>query len=171
MPAPLFVVVGRTPHGNHEETPGQIGQCTEQADLAVTRKYGGTGLGLSITKQIIDKQNGSIRVESEEGIGTTFYIELPFEETEEQVDAPREPSRTDFSFLKDKSVLIVDDEPFNRTLLRSMFHGVNISILEATNGLEALEQLKNNDVDILGRSIQNKVTHIAANDVSLKSFL
>ena len=57
----------------------------EQADLTVTRKYGGTGLGLSITKQIIDKQGGTIRVNSEEGIGTTFYIEIPFEKTEEKV--------------------------------------------------------------------------------------
>ena len=121
----------------------------EQADLAVTRKYGGTGLGLSITKQIIDKQHGTIRLNSEEGIGTTFFIEIPFEKTEDQVDEPREPSRTDFSFLKDKSVLIVDDEPFNRTLLRSMFHGVNITLLEAANGLEALEQLKNNDIDMV----------------------
>jgi len=121
----------------------------EQADPGVTRKYGGTGLGLSITKQIIDKQKGSIRVNSLEGVGTTFYIEIPFEVTEDKVDSPREPSRTDFSFLKDKSLLIVDDEPFNRTLLRSMFHGVNITLLEATNGLEALEQLKNNDVDMV----------------------
>lgn len=121
----------------------------EQADLTVTRKYGGTGLGLSITKQIIDKQNGSIRVNSEEGIGTTFYIEIPFEITEEKIDAPRAPSRTDFSFLKDKCVLIVDDEPFNRTLLRSMFHGVNVKLLEAVNGLEALESLKNNDIDFV----------------------
>ncbi len=121
----------------------------EQADLTVTRKYGGTGLGLSITKQIIDKQNGSIRLNSEEGVGTTFYIEIPFEVTDEKIDAPRAPSRTDFSFLKDKTVLIVDDEPFNRTLLRSMFHGVNVKLLEAVNGLEALESLKNNDIDFV----------------------
>lgn len=142
----------------------------EQADLAVTRKYGGTGLGLSITKQIIDKQGGTIRVNSEEGVGTTFYIEIPFEKTEEKVDAPREPSRTDFSFLKDKSVLIVDDEPFNRTLLRSLFHGVNITLLEAINGLEALEQLKNNDIDIVlldirmpemnGHEVREKMTEM-----------
>ena len=142
----------------------------EQADLTVTRKYGGTGLGLSITKQIIDKQGGTIRVNSEEGIGTTFYIEIPFEKTEEKVDAPREPSRTDFSFLKDKSILIVDDEPFNRTLLRSLFHGVNVTLLEATNGLEALEQLKNNDIDIVlldirmpemnGHEVREKMTEM-----------
>ncbi|MDR0803155.1 ATP-binding protein [Fluviicola sp.] len=118
----------------------------EQADLTVTRKYGGTGLGLSITKQIIDKQNGSIRVDSEEGTGTTFYIEIPFGVTDGKIDAPRAPSRTDFSFLKDKCVLIVDDEPFNRILLRSMFHGVNVKLLEAVNGVEALELLKNNNI-------------------------
>lgn len=121
----------------------------EQADPGVSRKYGGTGLGLSITKQIIDKQKGSIRVNSAEGVGTTFYVEIPFEVTDEKVDSPREPSRTDFSFLKDKSLLIVDDEPFNRTLLRSMFHGIPMTLLEASNGLEALEQLKNNDVDMV----------------------
>ena len=146
----------------------------EQADLTVTRKYGGTGLGLSITKQIIDKQNGTIRVNSKEGIGTTFFIEIPFETTEDKIDAPREPSRTDFSFLKDKSVLIVDDEPFNRTLLRSMFHGVNLTLLEATNGLEALEQLKNNDVDIIlldvrmpemnGHELREKMTEMETLD-------
>lgn len=146
----------------------------EQADSTVTRKYGGTGLGLSITKQIIDKQNGTIRVNSKEGIGTTFFIEIPFEITEDKIDAPREPSRTDFSFLKDKSVLIVDDEPFNRTLLRSMFHGINLTLLEATNGLEALEQLKNNDVDIIlldirmpemnGHELREKMTEMETLD-------
>jgi signal transduction histidine kinase/CheY-like chemotaxis protein len=135
--------------GMSESQKERIFEPFEQADSTVTRKYGGTGLGLSITKQIIDKQNGTIRVNSKEGIGTTFFIEIPFEITEEKMDAPREPLRTDFSFLKDKSILIVDDEPFNRTLLRSMFHGITLTLLEASNGLEALEQLKNNDVDVI----------------------
>ena len=146
----------------------------EQADLAVTRKYGGTGLGLSITRQIIDKQGGNIRVDSEEGIGTTFYITIPFEVTEDKVDAPREPSRTDFSFLKDKTLLIVDDEPFNRTLLRSMFHGINITLIEAANGVEALEQLKNNHIDMVlldvrmpemnGHELREKMTEMETLD-------
>lgn len=160
--------------GMTEAQRERIFEPFEQADSTVTRKYGGTGLGLSITKQIIDKQNGTIRVNSKEGIGTTFFIEIPFEITEDKIDAPREPSRTDFSFLKDKSVLIVDDEPFNRTLLRSMFHGVNLTLLEATNGLEALEQLKNNDVDIIlldirmpemnGHELREKMTEMETLD-------
>lgn len=160
--------------GMSEAQRERIFEPFEQADLTVTRKYGGTGLGLSITKQIIDKQNGSIRVNSKEGIGTTFFIEIPFEITEDKIDAPREPSRTDFSFLKDKSVLIVDDEPFNRTLLRSMFHGVSLTLLEATNGLEALEQLKNNDVDLIlldvrmpemnGHELREKMTEMETLD-------
>jgi signal transduction histidine kinase/CheY-like chemotaxis protein/CHASE3 domain sensor protein len=160
--------------GMSEAQKERIFEPFEQADLTVTRKYGGTGLGLSITKQIIDKQNGTIRVNSKEGIGTTFFIEIPFEITEDKIDAPREPSRTDFSFLKDKSVLIVDDEPFNRTLLRSMFHGVSLTLLEATNGLEALEQLKNNDVDLIlldvrmpemnGHELREKMTEMETLD-------
>jgi len=160
--------------GMSEAQRERIFEPFEQADLTVTRKYGGTGLGLSITKQIIDKQNGLIRVNSKEGIGTTFFIEIPFEITEDKIDAPREPSRTDFSFLKDKSVLIVDDEPFNRTLLRSMFHGVSLTLLEATNGLEALEQLKNNDVDLIlldvrmpemnGHELREKMTEMETLD-------
>src|SRR6218665_25623 len=124
-----------------------IFQPFEQADITVARKYGGTGLGLSITKIIIYKMGGNISVKSQPGKGTTFTLkfELPVSSFEEQV----EETRKDFSFLKSKTVLLVDDEPFNRLLLKAIFDGVEMTLLEAANGLEALEIIEKNEIDIV----------------------
>jgi signal transduction histidine kinase len=48
-----------------------------QVDGSSTREYGGTGLGLSIAKSLVDAHHGTLRVESEVGRGTTFYVTLP----------------------------------------------------------------------------------------------
>lgn len=120
----------------------------EQADGSVARKYGGTGLGLSITKLIVEKMGGTISVKSTVGKGTTFTLKLKLELSEES-QKHEETERVDFSFLTGKTVLLVDDEPFNRLLLKTIFEGVKMNLLEAGNGLEALEMIKNNSIDIM----------------------
>ena len=55
----------------------RVFQRFAQADGADSRRQGGTGLGLSICKTIVEELGGSIWFDSAEGIGTTFYVELP----------------------------------------------------------------------------------------------
>lgn len=63
--------------GMDKEQTARIFESFVQADLSTTKKYGGTGLGLSISKQFCELMGGDIRVESEPGAGTTFWIRLP----------------------------------------------------------------------------------------------
>ncbi len=125
----------------------------EQADGSVARRFGGTGLGLSITRLIVEKMDGSISVKSQEGKGTSFTIKLTLPFSETLVKEPTK-TKTDFSFLHDKTILLVDDEPFNRLLLRSIFDGVKMNLLEAGNGVEAFELIKNNNIDIVLLDVQ-----------------
>ncbi|MFT5433615.1 MAG: signal transduction histidine kinase [Myxococcota bacterium] len=63
--------------GIPEEFKGRVFSKLAQADSSNTRQKGGTGLGLSITKSIVERHQGTINFDSGEGIGTTFYVDLP----------------------------------------------------------------------------------------------
>lgn len=120
----------------------------EQADESVARNYGGTGLGLSITKRIVEAQKGHIQVESERNKGSKFIVQWPLILANKDNNETTIPAQTDFAFLNGKTILIADDEPFNRILLKSFFHTVNVNILEAENGLIALDLITRNSIDI-----------------------
>jgi signal transduction histidine kinase/CheY-like chemotaxis protein/HPt (histidine-containing phosphotransfer) domain-containing protein len=120
----------------------------EQADKGVTRNYGGTGLGLSITKILIESQGGDIYINSTVGKGTEVIFNLPLKKGQVS-DLETESEIIPESFdMGGRSVLVADDEDFNRRLLASIMGKWNVKIVEARNGKEALEKIKDGDFDL-----------------------
>ncbi len=135
--------------GMTDEQLSRIFDEFEQAEVSTTRQFGGTGLGLSITKKIVHLLNGTISVESEKGVGTTFEIDLPFKVgSESDMYVIRGEAKTTTE-LKNVSILIVDDEIYNRKLLRAVLGKHQVNITEAENGIEAVEEVKRNRYDVV----------------------
>lgn len=146
----LQIIIADTGIGMTPDQLKKIFKEFEQAEVSTSRTYGGTGLGLAITKKLIKLFDGSIEVTSEKNKGTQVKIEIPFNIGKEElvVDIKQEQN-IEISFLEGKRILIVDDEPFNRKLLQSMLKDKNVSLMEATNGLEAVEAVEENEFDVV----------------------
>ncbi len=117
---------------------GLIFDSFTQAHVSTTRQYGGTGLGLAITKQLVERMNGKIWVESIVGSGSTFHCSLPFQV---QTTSMHQASTTPID-LTGVRVLAVDDHPTNLLILRETLSGCGAEVTEASDGKAALEKLR-----------------------------
>jgi signal transduction histidine kinase/CheY-like chemotaxis protein len=101
----------------------------------------GTGLGLSISQQFVTMMGGHLTLRSEVGRGTIFHFDVPLELASER-DLPQAPSRRRVVGIRNPQreirVLIVDDRPENRQLMREWMSLIQFSVREASNGQEAL---------------------------------
>jgi signal transduction histidine kinase len=120
-------------------------QPFNQADTSTTRIFGGTGLGLAICKQLCDRMGGHIAVQSHQGLGSTFSVDLPFESADkpEVIDSLLATHATpdggyDFTGVR---ILVVEDHVLNRQLLLALLNKVNANVTVATQGEEALDLL------------------------------
>jgi CheY-like chemotaxis protein len=143
-------------HTVHRLTPGPYVRLTvsdtgcgmDQATVAkifepffTTKPVGaGTGLGLSTVYGIVKQHDGFIWAYSEPGIGTVMKIYLPAASAGAgEIDEPLEPLRAESGRLESATVLVVEDEPSVRSLVRRSLEGVGLTVAEAENGRQALE--------------------------------
>ncbi|RAL21180.1 hybrid sensor histidine kinase/response regulator [Lujinxingia litoralis] len=130
--------IGMTP-----EELQEIFEAFTQADTSTTREFGGTGLGLTITRHFASLLGGTIEVESHKDQGTIFTVrlsadlranELPRHSPAEERDTPRPdpgPGPGD-------TVLVIDDDPTVRDLLRRMLEREGFEVVAAASGTEGL---------------------------------
>lgn len=148
----LKIIVQDTGIGISKEKQALIFDKFQQADISTTRQYGGTGLGLTITKQLTDMMNGTISIESQLNIGTTFTVMIPFKISKEipTKDCSSLNSRTLMQFNTDLKILIVDDHPVNLLYLKTKLKSLGFSLpAEAENGRKALELFQQNHFDLI----------------------
>ena len=106
----------------------------EQADNGIARKYGGTGLGMAITKKLVAIMDGTIEVESQEGAGTTFMVDLPFGVSKVDKKTAAE--------MEEMRVLVVDDDNDTCEHAAVLLKGMGVNVDWALNGFEAIEKVR-----------------------------
>ena len=116
------------------------------------RRRGGTGLGLAISQRIVEAMGGRIEVETLPGKGSRFRFALSFEVDHSLQHVPPVDSAMgglDEDVMLVGTVLVVEDNDVNRMIAREVLHSLGLGVIEAVNGMEALEQLAQHPIDLV----------------------
>ncbi len=127
-----------------------------QAEDNTSRQFGGTGLGLNISKQLIEKQKGTINVESEPGKGTSFTFSIPFAIG----GSVTQVNTREFKIankLTGARILLCEDNELNQRLAKAILNESGCIVDLAENGQKGIEFLKNQTYDLILMDIQMPV--------------
>ncbi|MFT7433867.1 MAG: signal transduction histidine kinase/CheY-like chemotaxis protein [Alphaproteobacteria bacterium] len=154
----LYVAVTDTGEGVSDEfQKNKIFEPFTQEDEGINRKYGGTGLGLAVSQQMVKLMNGELKVESEKGKGSIFYFTIPvYTNSDSITPEPAQQLPGTKAALTEKNILVADDDPLNRMLLKKMLVTMGHNITLAKDGDDALNKLEGHDLIFMDVMMPNK---------------
>jgi signal transduction histidine kinase/ActR/RegA family two-component response regulator/HPt (histidine-containing phosphotransfer) domain-containing protein len=163
----LIIEVADTGVGIPADKLPEIFQPFHQADNTVTRRFGGTGLGLAISRHLAEALGGEIAVRSELGRGSTFTVSIdpgPLADTTLRPAPPadalrprRAPSSPTPKLPGAGHILLVEDGPTNRKLIRTVLEGAGWTVATAENGLVAVKLAETQKYDLILMDMQMPV--------------
>lgn len=131
-------------------SPEQVKRLFEefyQVDSSMTRRFGGTGLGLAISRHLVELMSGQLRVESQPGVGSRFWFEIPAPcACPQTADSKTEVELTLPVGLR---VLVVEDNPINRMMAERLLAKAGVQVDLAENGRIALERHTAEPYDVI----------------------
>lgn len=160
MTCDLILEVSDTGIGIPIEQQELIFQAFRQQEGQSTRKFGGTGLGLTITKRMVEMMNGQISVQSKPGEGSTFTVilkDVTIGQSYTPISISEDIELAKGFLFNNQTVLLVEDIQLNRAVIKEMFRGKNLLLLEAVNGVEALDVCRKNKPDLILMDMQMPV--------------
>ena len=131
----LTVTVSDTGVGIENSFLEKIFEPFSQEDNSFTNRFGGAGLGLAVSRKIVEYMGGSLRAESEKGVGSTFILQVPLERLPEKIEEEVPPD------LAGRRVLIVEDIADNAEILADILELEDVSSDWAENGKVAVERV------------------------------
>ncbi|MFM1930706.1 MAG: hypothetical protein RL226_9 [Bacteroidota bacterium] len=145
--------------GIEPEKVSMLFESFTQIDSSSSRKYGGTGLGLAISKRLIELMDGSIRVDSIPGKGSTFSFELALPCTEEKAGNDLRSEERKFTSeemfdISNLSICVAEDNIINQHVIRLLLADFGIHPTVVSNGAELIEELKTNRYDAVFMDLQ-----------------
>ncbi len=151
-----FCVVDTGP-GIREDFQNEVFKGFTQSDSSMTRRFGGVGLGLTICDKLVKLLGGKIWFESEAGKGSTFCFSLYLKLS--QPGKPKEDRQpdTEKTLSVNLNILLVEDNLFNQQLIKTIFEGNGHSVTTASDGLECLKLLAQNEYSVIVMDIQMPV--------------
>ncbi len=145
---PLRLGVQDTGIGMTREQLAQIFDGFCQADTSIARRFGGTGLGMSITKRLIDAMQGSKKIESTPGSGTTVTVTLPLAIAKQTTPAAK-PIAVNAMVPRGLRILAVDDNATNRILIDLLLKQIKAKATVVASGKAAVQMVAQHQFDVI----------------------
>ena len=145
--------------GISPETLSRLFSTFEQADNSTTRKYGGTGLGLAITRRLAEMMGGEVGVESTVGVGSSFWFTARLTKKISQDGIISQANAADAERLirqhhVGRLVLLVDDEPINLEVVKTILEDTGLIVDTATDGVQAVNMAQEESYSLILMDMQ-----------------